>query len=583
MWTYQPPLEEIAFVIDDWLQAPVDWSSTPNFADLDKQTAQQVLAEAGRFAGEVLLPINSPGDLEGCRYESGRVQTPAGYRRAYRSFVAAGWPSLACAAETGGQGLPQLLNAALYEMLTACCHAWSMYPGLAHGAYECLRVHGSESLKARFLPQLVSGEWLATMCLTEAHAGSDLGLLRTRAEPCNEGDAEPCYRITGNKIFISGGEHDLTDNIIHLVLARLPDAPVGTKGISLFLIPKLLPGETGLQPNGVRCAGIEKKMGIKGSATCSLSFDQAKGWLIGEPNRGLAAMFVMMNAARLHVALQGLAHAEIAHQNALSYARERLQMRATQRSNAAADPIILHPAVRRLLLEQRAVVQAQRMLGYWIAHLLDLSEHHPDSARRTQSAQLVSLLTPIAKATFTENGFALSSSALQIFGGHGYIHDNGIEQSVRDSRIAQIYEGTTEIQAIDLVTRKVMADGGAALGLLLDELRREVHACENSSTCVALGNILQDSVQLLEQATVLVTAAATDRERALRGAIDYLYLAGVVLNAYALIKAARIDSRRDVNTPRLETARFYCDFLLPAATHRHQLLKAACTGLPELQ
>ena len=597
MWTYQPPLDEIRFAIEDWLQADKEWAQVPEFAELDIETAGQILEEAGRFATNVLLPINLAGDSEGCHYDNGEVRTPAGYRQAYQSYVENGWPALSCASDCGGQGLPQILNAGLYEMLMATGHAWSMYPGLAHGAYECLRTHGSAALKQQYLPKLVSGEWLATMCLTEAHAGSDLGLLRTRAEPEADAGAEKSYRITGTKIFISGGQHDLTENIIHLVLARLPDAPVGTRGISLFLVPKLVPELTpglapdanGLRPNGVNCAGIEKKMGIKGSATCTLNFQDSTGWLIGEPHRGLAAMFVMMNAARLHVALQGLAHSEIAHQNALAYARERVQMRAARRVNpgTAADPIIAHPAIRRMLLEQRAITQAERFIGYWSAHLLDMAEYHPDVKRREYSAQLASLLIPVSKAMFTENGFALANSALQIYGGHGYIHENGIEQTLRDSRITMLYEGTTEIQAIDLVTRKIMGDKGAALQLLLAAMHAEAVACDTTPVCAQLGKRLQESLDLLQQATVTITSnASEDVERVLRGAVDYQRMLASVLFAYSLAKAARISVGKPAgsNQPsRMETARFYFDFLLPQARHHQQLLEVACAGLPGVE
>lgn len=594
MWTYEAPLAEIKFIIEHWLQAPSDWDDIPGFAELDADATQQILEEAGRFATEVLLPINSPGDSEGCHFDSGAVRTPAGYREAYKIFVENGWPSLACASDCGGQGLPQLLNAALYEMLTATCHAWAMYPGLAHGAYECLRAHGSDELKNQYLPKLISGEWLATMCLTEAHAGSDLGLLRTRAELNTESHPEfnsghQCYQITGNKIFISGGEHDLSENIIHLVLARLPDAPAGARGISLFLVPKLLPDGDRLRTNSVHCDGIERKMGIKGSATCSLNFNGAKGWLIGEPHRGLAAMFVMMNAARLHVALQGIAHAEIAHQNALNYARERLQMRAIDRADAtaAADPIIQHPAIRRLLLEQRAIVQAERMIGYWLAHLLDMAEHHPDISRRERSAKLISLLTPVAKASFTENGFALANNALQVFGGHGYILDNGIEQTVRDSRITLLYEGTTEIQAIDLVTRKIVADDGIALSLFIDVIREEIAACLSLPACVEFARKLEFFFEQLRQATTVISQpAAGDKEWALRGAVDYQRLFSLVLLAFAWARAMRVvhhpSMNDDLKMSYMETAKFYFDFASPELCYRKQLLEITCRGVPKI-
>lgn len=577
MWSYRAPLEEIRFVIEHWLDAPAEWRQQQAFADLDLETTQQILEEAARFAGAQLLPINSAGDAEGCHWRDGKVTTPKGYVEAYRAFVEGGWPALTCDPRWGGQGLPQLLNASLYEMLVSCCHAWAMYPGLANGAYECLQHHGSATLQEVYLPRLVSGEWLATMCLTEAHAGSDVGLLRTRAEA----DEQNSYRITGNKIFISGGEHDLTDNILHLVLARLPDAPAGTRGISLFLVPKLLDGK----PNGVQCGGIEKKMGIKGSATCAMNFDKARGFLIGEPNKGLSAMFVMMNAARLHVALQGLSHAEISHQNALSYAMERRQMRAARRAQpeAAADLIIEHPAIRRILLEQRVVVRAERMLSYWVAHLLDVAAHDASEQRRSQSNQLVSLLTPVLKAVLTENGFLLSSSALQVLGGHGYIHENGVEQAVRDSRIALLYEGTTEIQANDLVMRKILADRGVALRSLLSLLAEEAALGAGLALCADLASRFQEALEALQHSTEVLTAWVDgDRERALRGAVDYQWQLGLVLMAYAVLKAARVAAVRvpDQASQRLEDAQYYFDFVLPQAAYRQQLLLAACKGVP---
>jgi alkylation response protein AidB-like acyl-CoA dehydrogenase len=429
---------------------------------------------------------------------------------------------------------------------------------------------------------------LATMCLTESHAGSDLGLLRTRAEPDAGGADEQRYRVTGNKIFISGGEHDLSPNILHLVLARLPDAPVGTKGISLFLVPKLLPTDGGLQANGVHCDRIEKKMGIKGSATCSMNFDGAVGWIIGEPHRGLQAMFVMMNAARLHVALQGLAHSEIAHQNALNYARERMQMRAPKRVNPAApaDPIIQHPAMRRILLEQRATLQAERIIAYWTAHLMDLAEQHPDAARRAESALLVPVLTPVVKSMLTENGFAHASSALQVFGGHGYIHDNGIEQSVRDSRIAMVYEGTTEIQAIDLITRKVIADRGKAFGLLVGIMQDEAKQCAAIPACAAFATQLEQQIVILQRSAVAITKdIEQDPERPLRAAVDFQILLGIVLWAFAWARAVRVDQAHVTDADaqeRLVLAQFYYDFKLPEAAYRQQLIEVACKALPVL-
>ena len=465
MWRYDPPLRDMRFVIDEVLGAPAAWAAMPAHAEIDSDMAAAVLEEAGRFAAEVLAPTNGPGDLEGCTWRDGEVSTPSGYKAAYQAFVDGGWPALACDPDCGGQGLPELLNAALFEMLVSANHAWTMYPGLLHGAYEVLHQHASGWLRDTYLPKVTSGEWLSTMCLTEAHAGSDLGLLRTRAVP----GADGAYAITGNKIFISGGDHDLTPNIVHLVLARLPDAPVGTKGLSLFLCPKWLPDG---RRNAARCDSIEKKMGIKGSATSVMSFDGATGWLLGEPNRGLQAMFLMMNAARLHVALQGLGHLEVATQNALRYTAERLQSRSPSRPAgtpaAAADPIVLHPTVRRQLWTLQARTESARVLCYWTAQALDEEHAHPDEAARQAAGDRATLLTPVLKALMTDYGHHGADRALGLWGGHGYIHEYGIEQLVRDSRIAMIYEGTNEIQAIDLLLRKVLPDGGTRLRALLD-------------------------------------------------------------------------------------------------------------------
>ncbi len=533
MWQYEAPLRDMRYVIEDVLGLPARWAALPAFAELDADTARQVLAEAARFATEVLAPTNANGDLEGCTLADGEVRTPKGYREAYRAFVEAGWPALACDPAVGGQGLPQVLNAALYEMLAAANHAWTMYPGLLHGAYECLHLHASDELKQRYLGKVVSGEWLSTMCLTEAHAGSDLGLLSTRATPAADGS----YRLKGTKIFISGGEHDLTDNIVHLVLARLPDAPAGTKGLSLFLAPKFLPDGT---RNALRCDGVEKKMGIKGSATCVMAFDGAIGWLVGEPNRGLQAMFAMMNAARLHVALQGLAHAQNAHRNAVVYAHERLQSRAPVRGEAkgAADPIVLHAAMRRTLLRQRVLVEGARVIAYEAAHLIDLAEQSGDAAERERAQEQAALLTPVLKSFLTDNGFALASDALQVFGGHGYTHDWGIEQCVRDARIAMIYEGTNQIQAIDLVVRKLVADGGRKFAAWLESLaaalpRGARHAADAATQLSRLGELAQD----------VVSASRDDAELPFRVADDLLRATALALIAHAWARAEAVSSR----------------------------------------
>ncbi len=584
MLAYRPPLAELRFAFEHWLDLYREWSVLPELAALDRDTVEQVLAEAGRFAAEVLLPLNAAGDAEGCRYEGGSVATPTGYRAAYQAFVAAGWPALACDAEIGGQGLPLVVNAAVYEMFNATCHAWTMYPSLSHGAIECIRAHGSAILQREYLPKLVSGEWLSAMCLTEAGAGSDLGLLRTRAEPV-AGAAAGLHEISGTKIFISGGEHDLSENVVHLVLARLPGAPLGTKGISLFLVPKKLAAPGGLRPNAIHCDGIERKMGLKGSATCVLTFERAHGWLVGEPNAGLAAMFVMMNAARVAVAFQGVGHAEITHQNAVRYAVDRRQSRAVPRapgSAAGADPIIEQPAVQRLLLEQRATLQAERLLGLWLAHMLDVARHSPDAARRALCLRLASLLTPIAKALCTEDGFRLSSTALQVFGGYGYVYETGIEQSVRDSRVAMIYEGTNEVQAIDLLQRKVLADGGRTFGELMQLLGTEAAACRAVPDCEAFGMRLQSAADALSATTAaLLAAAPADPGIGLRVADDYLHAAGVTVLAYIWSRAARVALAAGAAADggeKVRLAGFFFDYLLPEAARRLGLVHTAAAA-----
>jgi len=579
MWHYDPPLRDMRFVVDEVLGAPDAWTAMSGFEDLDAGTAAQVLEQAGRFAAEVLAPINGPGDLEGCVLADGRVSTPRGFREAYQAFVDAGWPALACDPDCGGQGLPQLLNSALFEMLAAANHAWTMYPGLLHGAYECLHAHARGAVRDTYLPRVTRGEWLSTMCLTEAHAGSDLGLARTRAEPAADGS----HRITGGKIFISGGDHDLTPNIVHLVLARLPDAPSGTKGLSLFLVPKLLPGGA---PNAVRCERLEHKMGLKGSATCAMSFDGATGWLLGEPNRGLPAMFLMMNAARLHVGLQGLGHLEMAAQNALRYALERPQSRAPRtpapRSGGAADLIAHHPAVRRTLLELQARAQAGRVLAYWAAHALDEHARHADACAREAANERASLLTPIVKAVLTEFGHFGADRALGVWGGHGYVHENGIEQSVRDSRVTLIYEGTNEIQAADLVVRKILPDAGAKFAALLDWAGAQCEGSPHAAAARARIDALRGAVAALHR------DAAADPELPYRAADDLLFAAGEALLGCAWARsdalAAGAIARGAADAPFYEgkrvLARFHFEWLGGEFARRLERVAAARCALP---
>lgn len=582
--SYVPPLRDIGFVLHELLDAPAKLAKMPPFEGLDADLVDRITAEAGRFTAEVIAPLNAVGDTSGCGYLDGAVSTPPGFADAYRGFCELGWPSLACDPAYGGQGLPQILNAVLYEMLGSANHAWTMYPGLAHGAYACLREHAPDWIKARYLPSIVSGKWLATMCLTEPQAGTDLGLLRTRAEP----QADGSYRLSGSKIFISGGEQDLTGNIVHLVLARMLDAPDGSRGLSLFLAPKLLPRDDGApERNAIYCDGIEHKMGIAGSATCTMRFDKATAWLIGEPNRGLAAMFVMMNAARLQVGLQGLGHIEAALQKSQAYAEERRQARAPvcpSRQATVADPIVMHPAVQRMLLTQRAHAEGGRAFAYWTGLMLDTAESHRDAATRARAGELVALVTPIVKALLTENGFLCASLALQVFGGHGYIRETGIEQHVRDARIAMVYEGTNEVQAIDLVVRKVLGDGGQRLELFLSLLESEAQARRPDGESAAFAEALADLTRETRAATqTLAECTATDPEAPYRIAPDYLHLLGHCALAWVWAWSARVAAERlscgdPIHAAKLVTARYYFTYLLPETAQNLLVIKRC--GVP---
>ncbi|MBT9489191.1 MAG: acyl-CoA dehydrogenase [Rubrivivax sp.] len=554
-YRYDAPLREMCFVIEQVLQAPQQWQALPALADLDMDTAAEVLAQAARFTSGVLQPLNGPGDRQGCRLVDGRVKTPDGFAAAWRAFVDGGWPALAVGPDHGGQGLPQLLNAVLFEMLAAANHGWTMYPGLLHGACETLLHHGSAELKATYLPKLVSGEWLAAMALTEPQAGSDLGGVRTAAVPLADGSLV----VSGGKIFISGGDHDLSDNIVHLVLCRLPDAPAGSKGLSLALVPSVLPDG---RRNTVFCDGLEHKLGIHGSATCVMRYEAATGWLVGEPNRGLAAMFLMMNAARLHVGLQGLGHLEMAQQNARRYAWERQQFRG---------PIAQQPAMRRTLLNLQAVAEGLRVLMYRGAMRLDEAEHHPDPARRAAAAAEASILTPVLKAFGTQQGFQGASDALQVWGGYGYVAEYGIEQTLRDARIAMIYEGTNEIQAIDLLQRKLLGSAGPAFDALLQDLQA-------AATATPEGQALKDQLRAATDALQAVrTQAAADPEAPLRVADDFLAGTGHLLLAWAWCATVQAVLPGDAwQAERAAVARHGLAWVLPqAAVHWHRVALSA--------
>src|ERR1700690_2612328 len=455
---YQAPLADMRFVLDE-LHGTADLAKLPGYEEATPDLIATVLEAAGTFTAEKLLPLNRIGDEEGCHLENGVVRAPAGFKAAYQAFVEGGWVSLAADLAFGGQGLPQLVNIMVEEMICSTNLSFGMYPGLSQGAYNALRLHGSDELKKTYLPKLVDGSWAGTMCLTEPQCGTDLGLIRTKAEPAPDGS----YRITGSKIFITAGEHDLTENILHLVLARLPDAPSGTRGITLFLVPKvLLDGKR----NALSCGRVEEKMGVHGVPACQMNFDGATGWLVGKANKGMSAMFTMMNAARLAVGIQGLGLAESAYQGAREYARTRLQGRSLsgiKDPDQPADPLIVHPDIRRMLMTMRARIEGCRALAGWVGRAADEAARHPDPERRDEAEDLLALMTPIVKSCFTDTGFDCANLAVQVWGGHGYIRDNGMEQFVRDARITQIYEGTNGIQALDLIGRKL----GLGTGRLL--------------------------------------------------------------------------------------------------------------------
>ena len=590
MPTYTPPLRDMQFVLHELLDVSAELKRLPRHADIDAETIDAVLEQGGRFAADVLAPLNASGDAEGCTLDAKThdVRAPSGFKDAYATYVEGGWPALTCDPAHGGQGLPIVLNQCLYEMMNSANQAWTMYPGLSHGAYEALHAHGTPAQKAMYLPKLTSGHWTGTMCLTEPHCGTDLGLLRTKAEP----QADGSYRLTGQKIFISAGEHDLADNIIHLVLARLPDAPAGSKGISLFVVPKYVVGDDGSigTRNAIHCGAIEHKMGIHGNATCQINLDGAHGTLVGEPNKGLPAMFVMMNAARLGVGNQGLGLTEVAYQNAAAYAKDRLQMRALSGPKAPdkpADPIIVHPDVRRMLLTARAYAEGGRALAIYVALLIDKELAADDADERRECADLVALLTPICKAFMTDNAWIATSHCLQVFGGHGYIREWGMEQYVRDSRINMIYEGTNTIQALDLLGRKVLADNGARLkkfGALVAAF------IDEEGTDEAMQEFVNPLADLGDKVTKLTTElgmkAFANADEVGAAAVDYLRIAGHLVYAYFFARMAKVALARQaagVDDPfyaaKLHTARFYFAKLLPETAG---LIRSARAGLAPL-
>jgi alkylation response protein AidB-like acyl-CoA dehydrogenase len=566
MSDYHPRIQDMQFVLSNVLDAPDQLKELPAFDEVDADLIQQVLEEAGKFVGEVIAPLNRDGDEIGAQWQDGKVTMPPGFQAAYQMFWQAGWPALSADAEDGGQGLPTVLEIMLYEMLSAANHGWTMAPGLLHGAYECIKHYASPSLKETYLSKVGTGEWLATMCLTEPHAGSDLGLSRTKATP----QADGRYALNGTKIFISGGEHDLTDNIVHLVLARLPDSPPGPKGLSLFLVPKYYPNG---DRSAVHCDRIEEKMGLHGSPTCVMRFDDALAEIIGEPGKGLNAMFVMMNAARLHVAMQGIGLLDAAWQKADAYAKERRQMRAPAgkdakaKSAAEADFIIQHPAIKRILDTQRAWVDGGRVLAYQTAVELDRIKH-ADKDTAAKSQRWCALVTPMMKAAFTHQAFHGGSDCLQVFGGHGYVREWGIEQIVRDARVAMIYEGTNEIQAIDLLVRKIMADGGLSLNHLLDDMKSET------------GSETTEATQLRNLTQSILKAAQREPSLGHRVADDFLRAMALVMLQWAW---QRIDAKLNEDTPNLKyrwqsPSKAFCQWILPEFAMRSHIIETQCAA-----
>lgn len=534
MPSYKAPLREYRFLLKDVLELE-RYANLPSFSDAPLDLIDQVLEEGGKFCEEVLAPLNKVGDEHGCkRADDGSVTTPPGFKEAYAQLVEAGWPSLTSDPNYGGQGLPHIVGLAWSEMVASANMAFGMYPGLSHGAYEAIHQHGTDEQKQAYLPKLVTGEWTGTMNLTEPHCGTDLGLLRSKAVP----QADGSYRITGQKIFISAGEHDLASNIIHLVLARIEGAPAGTKGISLFIVPKFLltkDGEPGAR-NKVVCGKIEEKMGIHGNSTCVLNYDDATGFLIGQENKGLAAMFTMMNVARLGVGLQGLSQSEVAYQNAVAYAKDRLQMRSltgAKNPDGPADPIIVHPDVRRMLMDAKAFNEGARAFTFWTALYGDLLHTSPDEKVREKAGDYMGLMTPVVKSYLTDKGYANATNSQQIFGGHGYIEETGMSQFVRDARITMIYEGANGVQALDLVGRKLGANGGRAIFAFFNEMDDFIHAHEEDADLKDFVAALGSTKAQLQDGTMwLMQNGMANFDNAGAASHDYLDLFGITALTY---------------------------------------------------
>ncbi|MBY0408063.1 MAG: acyl-CoA dehydrogenase C-terminal domain-containing protein [Rickettsiales bacterium] len=584
---YKAPVRDFQFVLNEYLRLS-QYKAVPGFEDAGPELMTPLLEEAAKICEEVLFPLNQRGDEIGLKLDKGVVTMPEGFKEAYATYVAGGWPSFTCDPAYGGQGLPEVMNMPLMEMVCSANLAFGLTPGLSHGAYNAIILHASDEIKQKYLPKLVTGEWSGVMCLTEPQAGTDLGLIRTRAEPQGDGS----YTITGNKIFISSGEHELTSNILHLILARLPDAPAGVKGISLFIAPKFMVNDDGSlgARNTLTCTGLEHKMGIHASPTCAMEYDGATGWLVGEKHKGLKAMFTMMNAARLYVGVQGLGIGEVAYQNALAYARERLQSRAITGAKfpeKPADPLTVHADVRKMLLTCRAFTEGCRALALEMALKTDLAHRHPDKAVREEADDFVQLLTPVVKSYLTDGGFETASQAVQVFGGYGYIREYGVEQYLRDARITMIYEGTNGIQALDLVGRKLPMGTGKYLRSFFHPLATFIEKHKDNAEMKEFVKPMAKHMEYLQQATMWVglnglknpddaAAAATDYQRM----FAYVVLGFVwARQAEAALAGLKSGQEREFYEAKLATARFYMQKILPGTI---SLLSSLTSGSKSL-